>query len=453
LSLAALPTQLKITQFGTLIIKGESLSSRLESIVASQRFSQLMVATIIGFVLLKRFYRDIGDAFFIITFIGTLLSIFCNFEKIKKDPIYIAFFVSIAIPLLSWINSIIAIPDLAMPKPSPFFFYSFFIFWFIAYWTRGNTNIIAGILIAYCLSALGIFVSNSSDFFGEIYAGISGSRIDFNVVNAQHTSLFSGFGLIASIFLLLARTTTSKHLKLLKSSLAIVFFLFFLLITVITQSRQVWLSLLLCFLAAPLTLKLLPQSRISTKAVVLSYIALFFVLMALSTSQIVSKRINAETDNIKNAATLDIESIPNSGSVGIRINLWIEAWQWFKMRPLLGSGENARELVISESDNFSDTMKSHFSHLHNSHVESLVSFGLVGTVFIYFLIFFPVIRVSKSPRSVTGNTWRIFATTTAIFWMTVNCFESFFFSWNGIYVFSVFYGIIYSFQFKKPALV
>ncbi|AHI33435.1 hypothetical protein AU15_21095 [Marinobacter salarius] len=151
--MASPSAQLRTEPLGTFIIKGETLSSRLESIVASQRFSQLMVATIIGFVLFKRFYRDIGDVFFMITFIGTLLSIFYNFKKIKKDPIYIAFFISIAIPLLSWINSIVAIPDLAMPKPSPFFFYSFFIFWFIAYWTRGNTNRYAGRTGRWCLGA------------------------------------------------------------------------------------------------------------------------------------------------------------------------------------------------------------------------------------------------------------------------------------------------------------
>ena len=50
-----------------------------------------MVATIIGFVLFKRFYRDIGDVFFMITFIGTLLSIFYNFKNFHIFTIFLIF--------------------------------------------------------------------------------------------------------------------------------------------------------------------------------------------------------------------------------------------------------------------------------------------------------------------------------------------------------------------------
>jgi O-antigen ligase len=408
-----------------------------------------MVICILGFVLFKRFHRDIGDVFFFIAFLGTIASLTLDFQKIRKDPIFIAFFVSLVIPTLSWINSRIAIPNLALPAPSPFFFYSFFMFWFIAYWTRGNQNIIAAILTAYIFSVVGIFITDSNNFIGEIISGINGSRIDFNVVNAQHTSLFSGFGLIASIFLFIVKTDTNKTYNRVKDSAAVMFALFFLLIIIITQSRQVWVSLLLCFFAAPMVLRLLPQARISTKGVVMAYTALLLSLVMLSTSSIVVNRVESEANKIKEAATLELASIPTAGSVGLRIHFWMEAWPWFKDRPLLGSGENTRELVISESPNLSDTIKSNFSHLHNSHVETLVSFGLLGAALVYFLIFFPTVNILKKPKSTAGNTWKVFAVTITIFWMTVNCFESFFFNWNGIYVFSVFYGIIYSFQFKE----
>src|SRR5690554_2376216 len=152
-----------------------------------------MVICILGFVLFKRLYRDMGDLFFFVAFLGTIVSIAYNIKKLRKDPVFIAFFLSLLIPTLSWLNSRFSIPDLALPTPSPFFFYSFFMFWFIAYWTRGNQNIIAAILTAYILSVIGIFVTDSNNFINEISSGMNGSRIDFNVVNAQHTSLFSGF--------------------------------------------------------------------------------------------------------------------------------------------------------------------------------------------------------------------------------------------------------------------
>lgn len=408
-----------------------------------------MVICILGFVLFKRLYRDMGDLFFFVAFLGTIVSIAYNIKKLRKDPVFIAFFLSLLIPTLSWLNSRFSIPDLALPTPSPFFFYSFFMFWFIAYWTRGNQNIIAAILTAYILSVIGIFVTDSNNFINEISSGMNGSRIDFNVVNAQHTSLFSGFGLIASIFLFIVNIDTKKIYRQIKDSASIVFFMFFLLITILSQSRQVWVSLVLCFFAAPMVLRFLPQSRMSTKGVVVTYSGLILAMVMLSTSNIITKRVESEAVNIKEAVTLDLASIPTAGSVGLRIHFWMEAWPWFKARPLLGSGENTRELVISESPNLSDEIKADFTHLHNSHVETIVSFGLLGAALVYFLIFFPTINILKKPRSTAGNTWKIFAVTITIFWMTVNCFESFFFNWNGIYVFSVFYGVIYSFQFKE----
>ena len=134
--------------------------------------------------------------------LGTFVSAYYTFRPVKKDPIVIAFFLSLIVPVMSWVNSKVQIPELAKDYPSPFLFYDFFFFWFIAYWTNGKNARIAAILLAYCVSVLGIYITHSPDIFGEIKRGLEGTRIDFSLVNAQHTSLFAGFGFISAAFLL-----------------------------------------------------------------------------------------------------------------------------------------------------------------------------------------------------------------------------------------------------------
>ena len=48
-----------------------------------------------------------------------------------------------------------------------------------------------------------------------------------------------------------------------------------------------------------------------------------------------------------------------------------------------------------------------------------------------------------------SNVWKTFALMALILWMVVNCFESFFYAADGIYIFAVFFGVIYSFKFME----
>lgn len=102
------------------------MTSRIEAIINGRTFSLAMIACVVGFVFFKRFYRDLGDVFIFLVVLGTLFSVYYNFRSIRKDPIFIAFFISIIIPVISWANSKIQIPELAKDLPSPFLFYDFF---------------------------------------------------------------------------------------------------------------------------------------------------------------------------------------------------------------------------------------------------------------------------------------------------------------------------------------
>ncbi|WP_138441887.1 O-antigen ligase family protein [Marinobacter alexandrii] len=427
------------------------MTNNIKSVVGGRTFSLVMFSCVLGFVLFKRLYRDLGDIFLFFFVLGTIVSVYYNFRWVKKDPVFIAFFLSLTVPVLSWLNSKIQIPELAKDSPSPFFFYDFFFFWFIAYWTNGRSERIVAILFCYCLSVLGIYLSHSPDLAAEIRRGLSGTRIDFHLVNAQHTSLFAGFGLIASSFLLVAKSTLTRNIEVGKKLLSLTFVVFFTLVIVITQSRQVWLALAACVLFYPIALKLLLPSRTSTRKMLATYAVLVLLLAGAANLNIIENRLNAEGSTITRITNLDLDSVSDSGSIGVRLHLWFEAWEWIMARPLLGSGEDAREIVISESKDLPDFVRADFTHLHNSHIETFVSFGIIGSVLVYFLMIYPTYRIVVAPPNSIRKTWRIFSLVVLAFWMTVNLFESYLYSANGIYIFSVFFGIIYSFKFGQQS--
>lgn len=406
-----------------------------------------MFACVLGFVLFKRFYRDIGDIFFMFVSIGTIFSAYYNQLSLKKDPVIITLCLSPIIPILSWTNSKLQIPGLAQETPSPFFFYDFFFFWFIAYWTKGNNKRIAAILFTYCLSVIGIYISHSADFFGELSSGFHGARIDFNVVNAQYTSLFAGFGLIAATFLFIVKINFDSKKEALKKTISLALFGFFALIVIITQSRQVWLALVICLLLLPLAQMLMSSSGVSKRAVLITYLVMAVFITALSSLEIVKNRIADEKPTLVQLLNMEFKTLSDDSSIGLRIQLWQEGWEWIKQRPILGSGEDARELVIKKADSLPATVRASFTHLHNSHIETVLSFGLLGAALVYFLMLWPPVSVVACSAPPVKKTWRAFAFIIAIFWLTVNGFESYFYSSDGIYNFSVFYGVIYSFRF------
>ena len=432
---------------------GDTLIRNIESTVNGRRFSLAMFVCVLGFVLFKRFYRDLGDVFFFFVVIGTLFSIYYNARTVRRDPIVIAFFISLIIPVLSWINSTIQIPELAKASPSPFFFYNFFFFWFVAYWTQGKNERIAAILFAYCLSVLGIYVGHSTNFFGELIHGLHGGRIDFGVVNAQHTSLFAGFGLISAVFLFLVKTELTFKLGIVKKAIATALIVFFVLIVVVTQSRQVWLALIACLFLTPLAYTAISRSQTSKRTILISYAVFALMILAASSLDIVNKRLAAEKSTLTKIVNLEFNSVPDTTSIGVRIHLWLEGWEWIKQRPILGSGEDARELVISESDSLPEFVRADFTHLHNSHIETILSFGVVGAALVYFLIIWPPMFTTMSSAPPTKKTWKAFSLIIPIFWLTVNFFESYFYAANGLYIFSVFFGIIYSFRFASTESV
>ncbi|WP_309045800.1 O-antigen ligase family protein [Marinobacter sediminicola] len=409
----------------------------------------LMLACVVLFILFKRSYRDIGDVALGLLVLGTLYHAFKAGHHMKTDAYPRLFLISLIVPTASWLNSTLFIPELALPTPSPFSLYTFFIFWFLAYWIQGNEQRIALVLLAYCCGALLLFITAPAELTEELNRAASGVRVSFGLRNAQHTSLIAAFGLLASIFLMFSNTHLSRRLEIIKKLVSLLFIAIFIAITIAAQSRQAWLPIAICVGLAPALLKATGTIQIRIAPMVILY-ALIGIIGALATNlDVVQNRASAESSTLSKITHGDISEIPNDTSIGIRIHSWFEASHWIAERPVFGNGEDIKEDVIVAAESLPGWVRSEFKHLHSSHIETLLSYGIVGATLIYFIIIFPVARIIREKKGAEGAKWVIFSIFTLIIWLTINTFESFFYMWDGIYVFTVFYGVIYSFSFSS----
>lgn len=164
--------------------------------------------------------------------------------------------------------------------------------------------------------------------------------------------------------------------------------IYFGIVVLITQSRQVWLAIPLAFLITPIIYTITKKPNKKTVYLILVS-TLAFVLLALSMASqfsYIDNRSNSEKGVISAILTDHISDLPYP-SIGIRIHFWLEAIPWIQKNPLFGYGEEARGLVISQSTDLPSYIKAEFSHLHNSYIELVVQYGMPALLlFIYVYI-------------------------------------------------------------------
>lgn len=390
-------------------------------------FNLFMFICVCFYIALKFTYRPVGDVFQTIIILLSIPTIYIYRKEIIKDPLFWIFSSLIIIPIISWINSLYAIPELAKEKPNAFIFINLFWFVFSAIWLKGSKYRMNIFILTYCFGFLLACYLKSDNFIQELLQGLNGIRVDFNVHNAQHTGMMSGIGFIASLYVCISNVSDAFNKKSHKTTwliilLSIISIISMLTIAIISQSRQVWLATLVALALSPIYYIII-HKKISFKVLLPLIIILISSVLLAAQSKIIEKRSEAESNVITSALSGNISNIPFD-SAGTRLNFWLEAEKWFVKNPILGTGEDTRALVISEAESFPEWVKKQYWHLHNSLIEILVSYGLLGfiaTMALYFWLYRSI------PNRNELLNIKLLAIIMITYWLVVNNFESYFF--------------------------
>lgn len=374
-------------------------------------------------------------------------------DHLRRSPPFIFILLAITIQLLSWIASQVLHPELARDLPKIELLTRIFLFVPIAWWLGSS---IKNTFIFWSAAAIGIATSPwlIGGGFKEISDGLSGARVDFSISNAQHPSLLFGT-LLIGLLCFCSRLWRSK-----KGFFS--FFLFWipciilcLVIIVITQTRATWLGLIITGCVAGLLFFLNHLSSTHKRGKGrLIFITLLLSTLALTVPTffdgIIAKRISAEKATVNAFMEGQIDNIPYS-SIGIRIHTWRAGIEHFRKRPIFGWGANGKRIAIEESTWLPEDVRKGFGHLHNTFLELLVNYGVLGLAFYFSLIGWTLRESYRArKRNDMPNDIFIFFVLFLVFWNIVNFFESFLMFWTGAFTFNVVLAGILTHTWKNP---
>lgn len=408
--------------------------------------------SLLGYALFKYANRAVGDVFLTILLLGFIVALFKD-SLLRKDTMLKLFLAAVIVSVVSFFlnkNSGDYRPDHFSISPLGNLFY----FVILGYFLQGNLKKTALFLIALCLGITLSYILNSGDFLHEFALAIHGERVDFGLVNANHTAAVAGVAMVLSgIFLywLVAKPVVLSS----KGKIAFVLFAVINLVinTIVvygTKSREVWLALLLVFILALcfLLYHFLFQQRSVAKLIVLLGASSVLLFSAYHQPEI-NKRVTEEIYIINDFIHKDVKDIPSS-STGLRIKFVYSAFPWIEKHPVFGMGHrDARDFVIEKSTLFDQDVKKNYSHLHNGFVEVLVGYGIMGLLVvlgIYTLLIGTVVKAAPQQY----KAFLLFASIAfVIYFSTINMFESFLFFKTGEYIQTALLAAIYTFVIKR----
>ena len=369
-----------------------------------------------------------------------LISAWGQRRHVKSDLVFKLLILAGVIPwLLFGINALIDY-DTAVKYLSASDLLKLFLFLPLAWWTGGSW---LGARRMLAIAFLGLITAIALDpnLMQSLTRLWAGTRIDFDIHNAQHGALFFGLVILFPLCSFMLRNQDGPV-----SGWANVLLLIAGLIGLVglvgTQTRAAYVGLMACGLVALIQVirqrKHSGQHRISMAKGALIF-ALVAGLLAWSAKDILYDRVVRENPTITMLLSGNLEEIPFS-SIGVRIHSWAEALKWIAERPITGWGRKARVDVIRLSDRFPDNLKARFGHLHNGYLEILVGYGAVG--FLYLCILWVVLL--RRIKQAADKDIYAFAFYGSIFFLVLNLFESFFVKSSGEFAVTLFMAAGYS---------
>lgn len=266
----------------------------------------------------------------------------------------------------------------------------------------------------------------------EWQRGLAGERIDFGLHNAQHAAMLFGTAAlgIAAFF---PRIIASGHRLLALAWLALLAIC--IAAVVASQTRGVWAG----FIAGALTLATIRvmelRNRYRRRTIFAGAVATAVCTLAIgyiALGDIVSQRLAAERETLHLLQQGQLEKVPDTTSAGVRLHTWREALNWIAEHPLVGWGGNGRSLIFDHSTNLPESIKQNFGHLHNSYLDLLANYGLLGLALLVALVYWLVSRCLHGYRSghlCAGDF--TFCLSFTVFFAVINLFESYLFYDSG----------------------
>ncbi|MBY6112785.1 O-antigen ligase family protein [Halomonas sp. DP1Y21-3] len=373
-------------------------------------------------------------------------------SSLRTSTIFSCLLGVVFVQLVSWMAGYFHHPDWLPDNPELDRLGKWFLFVGVAFWLGGMRRNAEALLLFALLGFLAacFLFQGAPD---EWLRGLKGQRVDLGIRNAQHTSMFFGVAVLG-LLCFSRRFFLTGNRPWVMGPIWIIFFCICLLGVLVSQTRAVWLSLVVTLLLSiAVFLIAVFTGRVSRSLKRQGVIVLLCVLVVSGTGGVAFKdtlgqRLAAENSEIENAWHGKWEEIPYS-SIGNRLHTWRAGLEWFSERPIVGWGGEGRGLVIDHTDWLPQSVKDQYGHLHNTLLDFVVSYGLLGLSVIIVLVIWTGLgswkawRAGVMPPEVFAFGWTFF-----VYYFIVSLFESYSFFWTGSYIQNVVMGVVVTFIWR-----
>ncbi|MET0090966.1 MAG: O-antigen ligase family protein [Candidatus Thiodiazotropha sp.] len=263
-----------------------------------------------------------------------------------------------------------------------------FLFFIPAWWiSRVPERIPATLVLMFGGFTLGILTSIDAELIQQITAGTR-SGLHFG------KPIIFGFDCAAAILALIlfimirldADSPLPKGRRNWHIGLAVAAILFFTEGLIVSQSRGVWLAILVAVPTVFVVLKITRRSRRQAAIPVLKpllALSLFAALMLAFNWNTITSRVTSEQQELGMVVTQGLENAPLSSST-YRLHLWQFGLEKWLQRPFTGRGPGTTHALVDADDNpgLRDERGVSFDHLHNAYLEVVFQLGLIGIMLI-----------------------------------------------------------------------
>jgi len=352
---------------------------------------------------------------------------------------------AVLVQLLSWVMVAWQHPEWAAANPRLDRMAKWFLFIGMAWWLGGSTR---HTLLAWGMFIVGLLLVVTVGEHGwpqwqRAFQQWS-FRVDFGISNAQHAAVFLGAALLGGLAFT-KRCWLGGRWRWCTRILWLLVVAVCFTGMILTQTRGVWLGVALaaCVMTVAGLLHLWAHSsRHALRWVLLGFVGMVVVGSAagLTFRETVERRLASENAVIAQVIRGEFDQVPYT-SIGIRVHTWRAGAQWFVERPLVGWGDDARRLVIKNTEWLPDHIRDVFGHLHNTPLEILVAYGLLG--------FGVILALAGWVGLGTWLAWRagvmpgdvaLFGAGFFVFFVVANQFESYLSFWTGTFLFNLVMG-------------
>jgi O-antigen ligase len=348
----------------------------------------------------------------------------------------------IVVQVLSWFSAWLTHPEWASALPTIDRMGKLFFFIPIALIMAGNFR---NVIVSWYLFALGLFVFIliSPEYWPSLADLAHGERVDFGIWNAQHTAMY--FGVLTLLLLVFIKRWILNPSQIFPLSRVFLFFalVFSIFALYVTQTRAILLGAVLSLFCIAVHFIFGKIAKgLKRSHLLMGSIGVIFVvtLFGYGITSIVAKRMSDEAETVHLIMDGHLNSLPYT-SIGIRIHTWIEAAHHIEERPILGWGDKARSLVIKKSKILPDDIRDNFGHLHNYYIETQLSYGLLGSVFLILFFAYVIREIYVSwKKDIISHDVGILSLCFIVYWLFINNFESYMSFNTGVFVLGLILG-------------